>query len=224
MKKLALLSAVGLLPLTMSSAQANILDIHLFSPSSDRTIVQPAVIQQPAVIPAMTAPVMQNNIITEPAVVAPSTSVTESSVSVSTPPLTDMQIRAMPSVVDSGQMTVESTTTLPAVVDPVSDVVAPATTVQQTSSSAVISPISVGSPILGLNAADRLSDMMDQIQVGVSNGTITSDVQASLTAEHDSISTLINSLAPGGLTTDEVNQIETQLNLFNQHISSAMGG
>jgi hypothetical protein len=118
---------------------------------------------------------------------------------------------------------VESTTTLPAVIDATSDLQAQPAMVER-SFSAVISPISVGSPILGLNAADRLSDMMDQIRLGTDRGMISADLQTSLNADHDRISTLINSLSSGGLTLDEVNQIETELNLFNQRISGALGG
>jgi len=171
MKKLALLSALTLLPMTCLAAQAQLIDYR---------------------------------------------------VTVSSPPLTDMQIEAMPSTIAAPSVTVETTRTFPAVIDPCNACnVQPTTRTFQRDFSAVM-PLSTGSAILGLNAMDRLSDMMDQVRLGTERGFLSADGQASLTADHARISSLINSLAPGGLSLDEVNQIEVELNLFNQRISDSM--
>jgi hypothetical protein len=219
MKKLALVSALAAIPLLQTAASAQLIDLHLFPinrsatvetlvPSESVQIVQPTV-QQTIELPAVVAPTV-------------STGVQTTSVTTISPPLTDMQIRAMPTHLEGGTAVIESTSTLPAVVDTGAlGVVAPVQTVERTM-SAIIPPISVGSAVLGLNHMDRLHDMMAQIDLGAGNGMLTADEATSLRASHDRIASLINSLAPGGLTMDEINQIELELNVLNQHISGSM--
>src|SRR5688572_26462076 len=110
MKTLALLGALTLVPLACLSAQAQLVDVDLF-PSSTETIVTPAVVApaQPQLItqPAVVAPAVQPTVITQPAVAAPA--ILEQKVTVTSPPLTDLQIKAMPSTVDPAKVIIETT-------------------------------------------------------------------------------------------------------------------
>jgi hypothetical protein len=107
-------------------------------------------------------------------------------------------------------MTTTTTTTLPAVVP-----VAPTTT---TTTTTTVTEEKVQTP----DPLGRLHSMMDQINLGESKGMLTADESASLRGEYTRLDTLIQADLVGGLTDVEINDLETQLTLFNQQISNAM--
>jgi hypothetical protein len=138
---------------------------------------------------------------------------------------------ALGSMVGSAALACEQHTssvqTLPAVVAPAcGTVVVPTTEVQTVAplverTELMVSPapsLSLGTMILGLNHQDRLHDMMDQVDLGASRGWLSGDQVTALRAEHDRLMSLIRDRQSDGLTMDEVNDIELQLNVFSQTI------
>lgn len=166
-------------------------------PTSPTVRTLPVVIERTTESTVMDAPTtfMPTTIIEAPAVVAPSTVVVPSATVIETP-----------TFITSPQ------------------VVAPIETTTTVTKSISFDPLSLSDTVLGLNHMDRLTDMMDQVALGQSNGSLTTDAVTSLHAERDRIRDLINSHSPGGMTTDEINSVELALNELNQRIAHEMSG
>lgn len=96
-------------------------------------------------------------------------------------------------------------------------VITPAVTTTSTSTT-TITETKVQTP----DPLERLHNMMDQITLGESNGMLSADESAALRAEYDRLDSLIQADLVGGLTDTEIDDLETQLTLFNQQISRAM--
>jgi hypothetical protein len=153
------------------------------------------------------------HVITAPAVVQPTTVVAPTVIE--TPAVVEMPAVVAPTTV------IET----PAVVATPPVVLPSATTTTTTETRSIsFDPLTLQDTVLGLNHMDRLTDMMDQVALGQSNGSLTSDTVSSLNAERDRIRDMINSHSAGGMTTEEINSIELALNEFNQRISNSMSG
>jgi hypothetical protein len=128
-------------------------------------------------------------------------------------PTTQRVIVPAPTVVRTERMVIPSSTvttttrTLPVVSTPVTT-----TTTTTVTETTLKDPDHLG----------RLSDMMDQVALGESNGMLNASESATLRAEHSRLEAVIRASLVDGLTQAEIDSIEKQLTLFNQQISGSM--
>ena len=160
------------------------------------------------------------HVITAPAVVAPSATFV-------TPTVVEMPAVVAPTTVIETPAVVAPTTVIetPAVVTTPPVVLPSATTTTTTETRSIsFDPLTLHDTVIGLNHMDRLTDMMDQVALGQTNGSLSSDSVTAINAERDRIRDMINSHSTGGMTMDEISSIELALNELNQRIAHSMSG
>lgn len=168
------------------------------------------VLTRPAVIP------VQSTVVVPSAVVRPGYTVTTTKRTFTPAPPATVTTRTyeLPAVVrEVRTVPVPTTTTL---IGPESVVVPGATS--SFSSETVVSESKVSQP----DPMGRLRAMNEQISLGVSKGMLTGAAESGLRAEASRLESLISADLVGGLTTEENNDLERQLTVFQQQIAEAM--